>query len=236
MLTHLEVRIEGADDLRSSLSGLAGQIPFATALAINAVLNDAQAAIRATLPGEFTLRRPEFIERTIYIGPQDRARKDRLEGTLRVNPERDFLSKFEEDRAKTPTRSHTLAVPVFRSGEPARIIGRSDPLHVKKLMAAIAKGGSRGFGAGTLGVIKHRRAKGMHGPQQQELVFLIKSSKGTFLVQRTGATSTRVLYAFKPRVAISPDLHFKEIALKTAEANWERRASEAIDRAIATMR
>lgn len=221
----LQVEIAGADDVESALSGLADQVPFATALAINAVLNDAQDAIRAKLPSEFILRQKDFIERTIYIAPQDRARKDRLTGTVRVNPDRDFLAKFEEDTQKVPLRAHSLAVPVFRMDEPNRIIGRGDPLNLKALMDALERDGK----------IKRRRKKGMQGPLAKQTVFLIKSPKGTFLVERT-YSQTRVLYAFKKSVPITPDLEFGETASATVEAMWDERASEALDRAIETMR
>jgi hypothetical protein len=45
-----------------------------------------------------------------------------------------------------------------------------------------------------------------------------------------------MLYAFEHEVPIKRDLHFDEIALATALANWPKHAEEAIAFAIATMR
>ncbi|MEA3245552.1 MAG: hypothetical protein U9Q74_05295 [Gemmatimonadota bacterium] len=236
-MINLHVEVSGLNDISSMLSGVALQVPYAASVAINNTLNDIQAAVRGHVHEAFHVRSPAYINRSIYIGSPDRARKDRLEGTVRINPNRDVLAKFEGDTTKTPKASRSLAVPVFREKAPDIIIRRSDPLSVKKLMAAVAKGaGARGYGAGVVGQIKRRRAKGMHGPMQQELVFLISNSKGTFLVERTGARQTRVLYAFKSSVPITPDLNFADIAMRTALDRWEANAEAALDLAIATAR
>lgn len=233
----IDLRVElKADETLNFLGALERQIPYATSVAINRTLDDAQKAIRVHLREAFHLRRPDFIDRTVYIGRDDRARKDNLVGTVRIDPRRDVLAKFEDDTIKRPRSAKNLAVPVFRETDKDMVVGRSNPLNFKRLMAAIDKGGARGFGAGTMGEIKRRRQKGMHGPMQRELVFLVKVPKGRFLVQRIGAKQTRVLYSFTPSVPITPELNFKRIAFETAQAVWNARAAEAIDLAIQTAR
>jgi hypothetical protein len=220
----LQASIGGYDDVFGSMSGLADQIPFATSFAINNTLNDIQTSVRTHVHGAFIMRAQDFIDRTIYIGPSDRAKKTNLVGTVRINPDRDFLAKFEDGGEKTASSAGSLAVPVFREDTPSIIIRRGDPLSIKNLMAAINK---QGAAAGRL-----KRIKG--GSQDvQQRVYLVKNDRGTFIVQGEGA-SARVLYKFVKEVPIQPQLEFVEIAMKTALDRWETNASDAIDFAIAT--
>lgn len=218
----LKVAFDGLDDVKAELSGIREQIPYATSRAINAVLDDIQTAVRSTLPSEFHVRAPEWLDRTIYIAPQDRAKKDDLNGTVRVNPDRDVLAKFEDETVKTPRSAANLAIPIFRESAPDLVVKRGDPLSLKNIMASLQK---------STGRVKKKR--GLIGPQQLQTVFLAKTARGTVILERTGAT-TRVLYAFKPSVPIKPDLRFDETAMTTAVAMWEQRAQEALDLAIST--
>ena len=214
------------------LSGLEKQLPFAYSVAINKTVNASQSAVQAALPGEFTLRRADFVKRTIYRKPgQDFATKTNLVGAVRVNPERNVLAKFEDDTTKRSIAGHKLAVPLLRLGAPNIIIGRGDPLSVKRLMAAIKSYGGR--------VVKASARKGQLRVSQVGKAFLVESSKGTFIVQRTGPAEreTRLLYEFREQVPItSHRLHFDEIAMQAALASWEKNFDEAIAFAIETMR
>jgi len=231
----LTVEIENGALIPTLMAGIATQIPFATSVAINNTLNDAQKAIRATLPQHFTLRRPEFIDRTIYIGQQDRARKDRLVGVVRVNPQRNFLAKFETDHEKTSRSGKALAIPIIRARDRSLIIKRGDALALKKVMDAIANREGR---------LKQRRKKGQPPPGPLGDVFLLKTGGRTLVMQRpvsgpdrTGNRShLTVLYVFEHHVPIEPELHFDETALRTALATWGKNAEEAIAYALATAR
>lgn len=87
------------------------QIPFAMAKALNDVANDAQKDIQNSLPQRFTLRRPDFIKRTIKRDRADFATKSKLEATVRVDPARDVLAKFEAGGTKTPIAGRAIAIP-----------------------------------------------------------------------------------------------------------------------------
>jgi hypothetical protein len=227
----LNVTIDNGAPIESAISGLASQIPFAAAKAINLTLQDAQSTIRQHLPSEFTLRRQSFIEQTIYIAPKDFAKKDNLVGTVRVNPARDFLAKFEYGGTKRSIAGKALAVPIIRESQPMLIINRGDPLAVKMLMASIQAGHGKVFST--------RRSKGgLKVTIDPNRVFLVKNANGTFIVQRTGpaSTDTRVLYAFKRSVPIKADLDFEQIAMAVALARWDFNVGEAIQYAIDTMR
>ena len=219
----LKVSID-AEGVIGQLGVIADQIPYATSVAINNTLNDIQKAEREHIHSEFIMRRPDFIDRSVYIGPKDRARKDHLEGTVRINPERDVLAKFEDDTEKRSQGAAKLAVPVFREGDKGLVIRRSDQLSIPSLMRAIKKR------AGQM-----KAQKGQKQKDVQLKAYITKNARGTFIIGRLG-TETRVLYAFKTAVPIAPVLQFKEIAFNTAVANWETRAAEAIMHAIETAR
>lgn len=100
--------------LADALREVGRQVPFAMSVGLNRTADEIQVAIRQGLRQHFTLRRPAFIEQTIYRKPgEDFAKKDSLQAGVRINPERDFLAKFEEGGRKTPQPGRkTLAIPV----------------------------------------------------------------------------------------------------------------------------
>jgi hypothetical protein len=225
-----DVTIENEAPLESAISGLTRQLPFAFARAANNTANDVQYQIQRALPGEFTLRRADFITRTIYRTPgQDFATKSHLEAAVRVNPARDFLAKFEDGGTKTSTSGKTLPIPIIRATDKTLIIQRGDALSVQRLLAAINISG------GKLLTPRVRKGK-LRASIDPSKVFLVQSAKGTFIVQRTGPGTTRVLYAFERSVPIKPQLHFDDIAMQAAILNWDRNFAEAIEYAIATAR
>jgi hypothetical protein len=229
------VDVQHESEIISMLAGVRSQTPYAISVSINRSLDDAQAAIRRTLPEHFHLRSKEFVERTIYIANKDRARKDNLVGIVRVNPERNFLAKFETDHEKRARGGKNLAVPVLRIRQPDLIIKRSHPLSFKKVMQAIDQRGGR---------IKARRKKGAPPPGPLGDVFLLKKNGRTLVMQRpvsggdrTGNRSNlKVLYVFEHEVPIEPELHFADTALATAQRVWVRNFEAAIDHAIRTAR
>lgn len=231
----ITVDVIDASGVLGMLAGVHSQIPYATSVSINQTLNDAQAAIRRTLPGHFHLRRKDFVERTIYIAGKDRATKERLVGTVRVNPERNFLAKFEDDTVKKSHSGKALAVPVIRANQPDIIIKRSDPLSLKRVMDAIQRREGR---------LRVRRKKGAPPPDPLGDVFLLKRNGRTLVMQRPvsgpdrvgNRSNLKVLYVFEDQVPIEPELHFDETALATALARWSINAQEALARAIATAR
>lgn len=87
--------------------------PVRVSLALNRTLDEVQAAIREQVKGTYTLRRPEFVLRTIYRAPGvDFAQPGRYAAAVRVHPERNVLAKFEDERVKFPKRGRALAIPL----------------------------------------------------------------------------------------------------------------------------
>jgi len=100
-----------AGDVVEQLAGLDGQMRFAMSKALNATANDAQRAIQDSLASRFTLRRPEFIKRTIKRNKGDFATKEMLVASVRIDPTRDLLAKFEDGGMKVPTNGRAIAIP-----------------------------------------------------------------------------------------------------------------------------
>ncbi len=111
----IQVKLRDKWQVREALAEIGRQAPFAMAKTLNATANAAQEAVREGLEskGAFTLRRPEFVLRTIYRKPgQDFASKKNLRAVVRVHPERDFLAQHEEAGRKVPTSGRTVAIPL----------------------------------------------------------------------------------------------------------------------------
>jgi len=167
----------------------------AVALACNKVADQVQSAVRASLPGAFTLRRKPFIENTIYRNKAtDFARWNQtpVKAIVRVNPERDYLAKHEEGGDKTALSGSSVAIPLkpvrptFNQvvRERLRLSAlRSDP-NVRKVVLP----------AGT---------------------FLVRNVKGRGKAQRGARTD--FLYQFKRSVRLRPRLGMMDTFTRVVE-------------------
>lgn len=107
------IEVFGDKEVAAQFEELGRQLPFAQSTTLNGLANATQAKVQDGLPSRFNLRRAEFIRRTVYRKPgEDFATKSRLEAGVRINPERDFLAKFEEGGEKTSRNGGRVAVPV----------------------------------------------------------------------------------------------------------------------------
>lgn len=131
-----------ATEIIDSLRGMEGQMRFAMSKALNDTANDAQKAIQDGLGQRFTLRRPDFVKRTIKRNREDFATKEKLEAVVRIDPTRDVLAKHESGGTKTPRAGRAIALPTEHVRRTkAQIIGKAQ--RPKALLAtgkAFAKG------------------------------------------------------------------------------------------------
>lgn len=196
--------------VRRQLQGMAKQAPFATALALNNVANDAQKAMQESLASRFVLRRPDFMKRTIKRErATDFARKDRLEAIVRVDPQRNLLAKFEQGGEKVPTQGgKSIAIPTTK---------------VRRTKAEIVQ--------------KSQRPRALLASRNAQLgrVF-VKDGTLRRTIGRGVARVTQVLYLFKAKVRIPKMLGFARTVGDAVEARWDTRAEEAVNRAIETAR
>jgi hypothetical protein len=94
------------------------QVPFALGNAVNDTAKAAQSDERLQLRRAFTLRRPEWADRSVKITKF--AKKNDPSAVLGIHPPggdatADIFSKFEADTQKLP-KSGTIAIPVSRVG------------------------------------------------------------------------------------------------------------------------
>jgi hypothetical protein len=111
----IKVTLRDSQLVHDALAEIGRQAPFAMAKTLNATANAAQTAVRLGLTKKqaFTLRRPDFVLRTIYRQPgHDFATKANLRAAVRVHPERDFLAQHEEAGRKVPTSGRSVAIPL----------------------------------------------------------------------------------------------------------------------------
>jgi hypothetical protein len=89
------------------------QIPFAMMKTLNNTAEDVQAEQQEHIARKFTLRRPTFILNTVKINRGDFATKDNLRAIVRIDPDRDVLSKFEDEgRRRRCSLVHAIAIPI----------------------------------------------------------------------------------------------------------------------------
>jgi len=99
-------------EVEDFLAAMPGKAHFGASMGLNRTANEIQDEIRAGLDNRFTLRRADFVKKTIYRKPgEDFASKNKLNAAVRVHDERDFLAKFEKGGTKTPRTGKALAIP-----------------------------------------------------------------------------------------------------------------------------
>lgn len=109
------VKVRNEQAARSLLTDIRNRAPFAVATACNAIANGVQSEVRKSLSANFTLRRKLFIEQSIYRNrATDFAKKGQrlIQAIVRVNPERDYLAKFEDGEQKKPVNGLHVAIPL----------------------------------------------------------------------------------------------------------------------------
>jgi hypothetical protein len=192
--------------VRAALGEAQKQAPFALALATSNVAKDAQTEIRAGIQSRFILRRPDFLLREGAKITKFATKTDPT-AIIQVSDKAGFLLKFEEGDEKRPRDGKAIAIPVAVRRSKTDIIPKSQRPPALYAGSAAQKG----------------------------RVF----SKAGKLLQRIGrgaAGQLRVLYIWKPSVKVDARLKFRDTTQKAVDTNWIKRASEAVDRALGSMR
>lgn len=204
----LKIRVEGVDAIKAALKEIGRKAPRALTLTLNKLADDGQQAVQASLPKSFTMRRAEFVKRTIYRKGEDFATNARPQARFGVNPAQDFLAKFEESGLKVPRSGRSVAVPLQG---------------VKPTI-------------GTLVPKRMRPAALLTNPQVRKVVtangvFLVKNVQGKGSGRRTG-WRTDFLYKLVPSVRITARLGFHDTAKKAIDASFVLTATAGIDASL----
>jgi hypothetical protein len=204
----LKIRVEGVDAIKAAMREIGAKAPRALTLTLNKLADDGQRAVQDSLPRSFTMRRADFVKRTIYRKGDDFATNGRPVARFGVNPERNFLAKFEESGIKTPMSGRSVAVPL------------------------------QGVKPTSMTVVPNRmRPAALRTNEQVRKVvtsngtFLVKNVQGKGKGRLTG-WRTDFLYKLVPSVRITARLGFLETATRTIDATFVRTAIMGIDAAL----
>lgn len=207
----LSIRITGHDEIRRALQEIGRKAPRALTLTLNKLADDGQKAVQDSLTTGFTLRRPDYVRKTIFRQPgQDFATNSRPRAAFGVNPARDMLAKFEEDSIKAPMSGRSVAIPL--------------PAVKPTPDTVVAKG---------LRVSSLRTDPKVRKITTPNGTFLVKEKRaGKVKGERFGAR-TDVLYKLVPSVRLKARLRFHVTAQRTIDDSFVRTASAGIDAALA---
>jgi uncharacterized protein (DUF4415 family) len=187
------------------------QIPFAMMKTLNNTAEDVQAEQQEHIARKFTLRRPTFILNTVKINRGDFATKDNLRAIVRIDPDRDVLSKFEDEGKKTAMFApvHAIAIPIEAKRGKNDILANNMRPRALQLTQIFSKG-------------SNRIAEGL---QRTFLIQKPDGSGGIFQRQGHGLGSTiHLLFKLKVTVPLPKSLKFVENATRVVNEklpeNW----------------
>lgn len=161
----VDVQTQGVVDFLDQFSK---QGKLAIVVALNRTADDVQKAVQDSLQDHFTLRRADFIKRTIYRKPgEDFATADHFAARVQVNPDRDVLAKFELGGDKVGATGGRVAVPIDIRRNKSDIIPRL--LRPRALLAS-----GKAF-INKQGAILERVGRG-NGNSQYLLAYVLKPS------------------------------------------------------------
>lgn len=203
-----EIDILGKDEAKAMFDEIGRQAPFAQAKTLTALAKRTHEVKRAALDDLFTLRKPTFVKSTIR---RTVALKTRLEASVYVDPEKDFLAKFEEGGPKKP-KGENLTVPlpdVTRTAKSGIIVKNMRPK----------------------ALLENPRAKKIRTPNGVFIVLEKNANKKQGLGRRT-----EFLYELRPEVMLRPTLGLEKTANAITEAEFEAIANREIENALATAR
>ena len=237
------MRVDIVVDTKGVLTGLerlSRQVPFAISKAMNESLKGAQKDIRATLPGHFTLRRKQFVERTVKI--TEFATKRKQVARLAVDPTRDILAKFEEDTRKQGQEGKSLAVPIDARPSETALVPKRLQIKALQLRPVVGRNGKRQL-KGAKGTYTITTPRGTYVIQRvnrtERPVFYVRDRNGVLRQERQKRVTraeTKVLYAFKKSVPIKPTLGFVKTGTAAVDRLWPGAMRTAFDEAERTAR
>jgi len=207
---NLTLKITGHDAIKKALQEIGQKAPKALVLTLNKLADDGQKAVQGTLAKSFTLRRAEYVTKTIFRKGDDFATQARPRAAYGVNPERNILAKFEENSIKAPISGRSVAIPLSA---------------VKPTRESVV---SKGLRLSTLRTDpKVRRITTPNG------TFLVKEKRaGKVKGVKLGAR-TDLLYKLVPSVRLTARLNFHATAKRSLDDTFVRTATAGIAAALA---
>lgn len=216
---NITITVDPSKALRQLNDDEKNQIPFALSRAVNSTALDVQRAVRNRQRSIFTLRRPEWADRSVKMVKF--AKKSDPTAQIGIHPpgatgeqRADIIAKFEDQTQKLP-RGRTIAIPVS-----ARI-----------------KRGNTGI------ISKRDRPKAYNFHQQGKRIvgdrgtFVIRKPDGSGMIfQRVGKKPGTVyaLYILARRARIRPNLQFIRSAQSVVDTRFNQHMVREFDKAMRT--
>jgi hypothetical protein len=203
--------------LIKEMNGMDRQLPFAVARALNECAVSFQADERTLITREFTVRRP-WVLQGVKINRQDFATKTKPEVRIHVDPQRDFLNKFEQGGIRAPRAGKkALSVPISVRSNPRTVIKgsmRPKAFDFKKVGPGVFKGTNRTI------LIQKPDGRGVILQRKGRSVAVSKRQHGPLMKGQRRDHALVVLYVLRPRTPVPDDLHFVETARKSFRVHW----------------
>lgn len=182
------------------------QVPFALSKAVNATALDVQTSVRARQRKIFTLRRPDWADRSVKMVKF--AKKIDPSATIGIHPpggdqRADIITKFEADTQKISRTGGRVAIPV---------------------------------GAKSAGVIRGRNRPRAMIEAARAFVLQSRNPAVQLIVRRAarGKRALETLYLLVKRVRISPVLRFHLTAAQRIDERFQTHMLTAFDDAMRT--
>lgn len=239
-MSDVTLTVQGIEEVQALLKGVAYEIPSAVRNTLNDTARDIQREARVGLHKKFDVKKKTFVERQIYIGPEDKATREKWSARVSVRGpggQASTLEKFESVGKKV-ARQGRIAVPAkaFRTTG-----GHVKPeIALDKLLPLVEMSGqytklrkTRGGLVRGKTITSKRQLVGKRGTflvtlKGSGLEALVRRAKG----QPKGWNKTEILWVFKKSVDVGTPLRFVLDATGLAQRFMPARAVEAIEAAL----
>lgn len=237
----LTIKIDSAG-LINRLHAVERQVPFALALGTNRTIEEVQAAIQKHEYETYTIRRP-WVVQGIKIDNSDRATKDNPRAIVHLDPERAFMSKFQEGTIKLPM-GKSIAIPIaakrsksdlIQKGQRPRAFGFTKGYSSIRTRATIWRGEKgawmiqRPDGSGTIFQRVGKAERNRRRKANAE-----RAANGLDALYRD--PSLKVLYVLRPKAQTPRNLEFYEIGERVVRERYVLNVLGMLDHAIKTAR
>lgn len=222
----IEIQVDARKALGQIHDDGVNQIPFALANAVNSTALDVQRAARNRARSVFTIRRPEWVDRSMKI--KQFATKRNPTAIVGIHPPGatgaqrvDILGKFETDTQKLP-RGRSIAIPVssrIKRGNSGIISSRDRPKAYNFRQVGKKIIGDRGTF-----IIRKADGSGM-------IFQRVKGPKAPKGMKRS--SSIFALYILARRARIVPDLKFIPTAQNVVDTRFNAHMVREFDKAVA---
>ncbi|ABF42188.1 hypothetical protein Acid345_3187 [Candidatus Koribacter versatilis Ellin345] len=217
------VKLEGLEQVQGELRDVAeNQIPFATALTLTRVAQDAQKVVQSdVLPAKFTLRQPSFLKKGVRVTA---ATKQNLFSVVEDIDK--FMQLQEEGGTKLPFGKY-LAIPIVGGARRSQraLIATSD------MPSALMANGAwiEWTNGGRVGVMFIRKVKQARRSSRKDKATGERQVKaGPQYAQITP------MYVLVPRATVKARYQFVHNVLDVVSRVWRGRWDEAFKQAVRT--